>query len=89
MSTIIKFQTEDVMQPQPWPIGVDDDGKVTSGLGPDDGAHLVGFGPRDEWTITVLRSQMTPENVVGLSPTFSDGHGLFQWRNLVSAVVFS
>jgi len=85
--TILYFKNEDVMKPQPWPVAYDIAGIVTSGLGPDDGAFLVGFGPVDEFRITVLRADATPENVLGLAPTFSAGGHFFKWALEVRELV--
>lgn len=65
---------------RPWPVGVDADGTVRSGLGPDDGAKLIGFGPLganrvDVWPADAVED---PSSVVGLVPTFSDGN-FFEW----------
>jgi hypothetical protein len=87
MSTILYFKHEDVMTPKPWPVAIDGNGFVLSGLGSDDGSKLVGFGPKGAFTVTVIRKDMTPENVVGLVPTFSDGNGFFEWALEVQEVV--
>lgn len=83
MSLIIEFQHHDVLEPRPWPVAVDSQGIVTSGLGPDDGATLIGFGPKGEQRITVwlVAASQKPEIVKGLVPSFSDinGKGLFEW----------
>lgn len=87
--TITLDQT-DVMKPRPWPIRLDADYKVTSGLGQDDGALLVGFGPAGQQTITVYAEQAVadPASVVGLTATFSDGN-LFLWGIPVKTFVVS
>jgi len=83
---IIEFQHEDVMQPRPWPVGVSADDIVTSGLGHDDGARLLGFGPLGEQNVTVSpeAARTDPQSVIGLAPTFSNvGGNMFEWRYLV------
>jgi hypothetical protein len=78
---IIEFEHEDVMTPRPWPVGINAEGIVTSGLGPDDGATLIGFGPKGKQEITVwlIAASTNPEIVKGLVPTFSNEGGLFEW----------
>lgn len=83
---IIEFQHEDVMQPRPWPVGVNADDIVTSGLGHDDGARLLGFGLQGEQTVTVFpdAARKDPASIVGLVPTFSSaGGGMFEWSHPV------
>ena len=82
---IIDFQHTDVMQPRPWAIGVDADNDVTSGLGPDDGARLIGFGTQGEQSVSVWPedARKDPASVVGLVPTFSDGDNMFEWQHVV------
>jgi hypothetical protein len=75
---VIEFVTpETANEPAPWPVLVDDEGTVRSGLGEWDNAALVGFGPAGQQTVTVFREQ-DPASVVGMTPTFSDGN-LFVW----------
>lgn len=64
----------------PYPIHVDVDGIVRSGLGGDDGARLLGFGPRDAQKVTVPWEDAleAPESVVGLVATFGFGN-VFAW----------
>jgi hypothetical protein len=45
---IIDFKHADVTRPRPWPVVIDDDNQVISGLGPDDGATFVGFARKGE-----------------------------------------
>jgi len=88
MSVIIHFKMgEDFFTP--WPVGVDDDNNVVSGLGRDDGAWLVGFGPLGEQHVTVLTDQALedPARVVGLVPTFSKEGGFFEWQCVVSEML--
>ena len=76
---IIQFETADDGR-RPWPVGVDPDGTVTSGLGPDDGAKLIGFGPLGENRVTVWPGDAVedPASVVGLVATFGKGN-FFEW----------
>lgn len=89
MSTmIITFEHKDVMRPRPWPVAIGADNEVLSGLGPDDGATLVGFGPAGEQTITIFPETVreAPEAAIGLTPTFSKDEGLFLWNQVVAEV---
>lgn len=83
---LIHFEHTDVMQPVPWAVAIDHEHMVTSGLGHEDGAFLVGFGPKDEQRITVLLedAQENPETVVGLVPTFTRNGKLFVWNLAVT-----
>jgi len=86
---IIHFTNPDVRtQPQPWPVQVRGNNVVASGLGPDDGATLIGFGPLGRQTITQLPDAVRedPSLAVGLAPSFSNGDGFFEWACLVSEV---
>lgn len=85
---IIEFQHTDVMQSKPWPIGIDADNIVKSGLGPDDGALLIGFGPFGEQSVSVMPedARKDPATVVGMSPSFSNAGGLFSWFATISAL---
>lgn len=76
---IIHFEQQDVHQPQPWPIGITD-GTVTSGLGKDDGATLIGFAERGTYVVKVFAkaAEADPASVVGLVPVFGNG-GMFNW----------
>lgn len=84
----ITLDQPDVMKPRPYAIRMDANYKVTSGLGTDDGAHLVGFGPAGEQRITVFAEQAIadPASVVGMTATFSDGN-LFVWDIPVKSFV--
>ena len=61
---------DDIMVPAPWPIGLED-GVVTSGLGHDDGAVLIGFAKKDEQSLAYMPEQID---------TISDGKGFFNWN---------
>lgn len=85
---IIDFKHDDVMQPKPWPVAVKD-GTVTSGLGTDDGANLIGFGEPGAQSVTVYLEDVIddPSRAVGLSPTFAGGaSGLFEWGYVVAEI---
>jgi hypothetical protein len=78
---IITFESPDVMASKPWPIGIDVNDNVTSGLGKDDGARLIGFGELGKQYVSVLieDARDNPESVKGLVPTFAKDGGLFEW----------
>lgn len=88
---IITYDMQEDTKVTPWPIGLAEERlpqdeqrtrwKVTSGLGPDDGAILVGFGPLTEQRVTVFpeAAAADPASVVGLAASFSDGAGFFEW----------
>lgn len=81
---VIYFEHTDVNKAQPWPIAVDPDGLVQSGLGNDDGSRLLGFGPKNVQAVDVRWqvAALAPDSVIGLVPTFAapDGTGLFLWN---------
>lgn len=81
MSMIIHLVADPVTLRRRWPIAVDGNNDVQSGLGPDDGARLIGFGPLGTQSVTVFPEEAidTPESVIGLVPSFSDGSGFFEW----------
>lgn len=87
---IIEFSNPDIMQPKPWPVGIDmETGKALSGLGNDDGAMLIGFGIKGAQSVDVW---FTPgeefdglELIEGLVPTFSNGGGFFEWGTPIKA----
>lgn len=83
---IIAFQNLDVMQPHPWPVGINDEDIVTSGLGDDDGAKILGFGTLGEQSVSVWieEARRDPASVVGLAPTFSNRGGFFEWQHVVA-----
>lgn len=89
---IIEFEHTDVMSPRPWPVGINEQAVVTSGLGPDDGATLIGFGPKgaQEITVWLVAASEKPEIVKGLVPTFAsrDGSGLFEWSIPIAEIRF-
>lgn len=89
MRMIIQFQHEDVMEPKPWPVVVDENWEVTSGLGYDDGSFLLGFGPAGEQEITVYPRDVVknPKLAEGLTATFSGKDGkFFLWNIPVASV---
>lgn len=84
---VLSFSSEDVHAPTPWPVGIDmSTGRVISGLGPDDGAHLVGFGPAGEQTVTVYLAAAAEDLsvLVGMTATFSKDDQLFLWNVPIS-----
>lgn len=89
MSKLILHFTPGPNGKKPYPIAVEEDNKVRSGLGEDDGkSWLIGVGPRGEQSITHLSSAVRKEPglAVGLSPSFSDGDGFFLWDAEISRV---
>ena len=72
---------DDIMVPAPWPIGLED-GVVTSGLGHDDGAVLIGFAKKDEQSLAYMPEQIDTIDWDSeeLVPVFSDGKGFFNWN---------
>lgn len=89
MSTmIISFKTGPDGK-RPYPVAVDEQNNVTSGLGEDDGARLAGFSPHGkcEFALSVADVRAIPSIAVGLSPTFSDGENLFLWNLEIDGVV--
>jgi hypothetical protein len=89
--TIIKFESEGLSQSHPWPVGLDENNVVTSGLGPDDGAILIGFGERGQYSIDVVAEDAckNPDSVVGLVPTFVKGGSMFEWTCIVAELTVS
>lgn len=85
---IITFESLGVHQPQPWPIGIDENNIVTSGLGRDDGATLIGFGVQRNYHVDVYASEIRehPEKAVGLVPTFATASGMFEWSIRIKEV---
>ena len=90
MSMIIHFEMDKNFR-TPWPVQVDEQSVVTSGLGHDDGANLLGFGPLGEQRVTVYPIAVweDPSIAVGLVPSFAakDGKGPFEWQCVVSEVL--
>ena len=82
-------QSAPVTQPQPWPIALSEDLDVESGLGPDDGARLVGFqeGDVQHVVLTAGEFRTDPAAAVGLVPVFSDGRGMFAQGPAVTSAV--
>ncbi|WP_025157233.1 hypothetical protein [Leifsonia aquatica] len=81
VKAVIHLEHNDPHDRAPWPIGIDENKRVTSGLGPDDGASLIGFGPAGSYDVTVFAEAAlaNPESVVGLVATFGNG-GMFSWN---------
>ena len=77
---VIDFKHEDVHQPRPWPVAITDD-IVTSGLGQDDGAVLIGFALAGSQTLAYMpeeieRIDFEAEDFV---PVFSADNRFFNW----------
>lgn len=88
MSHIIRFSNPDVRNsPRPWPVEVDDTFTVLNGLGSDDGALLIGFGPLGAQRIDVLAEDglADPSKVIGMVPSFANG-GIFEWSCEVASI---
>ncbi len=78
---IIEFKHKDVHEPRPWPVGINDDNIVTSGLGPDDGAVWIGFARKGEQayfaaTIDFLDIDFEKQDIV---PVFTNNGSMFNW----------
>lgn len=73
---------------RPWPIAVDQDMVVVSGLGEDDGARLIGFQEPGVQTVVLLATawvQGDLDAAKGLEPVFSNGN-LFVMQGPIEAV---
>lgn len=80
---VLSFRAEDVHDPTPWPVAIDTQtGRVISGLGDDDGAYLVGFGPAGEQSVTIYLAAASEDLSVltGMTATFSNNDALFLWN---------
>jgi len=79
-SYVLDFKHEDVNEPRPWPVGIKD-GIVTSGLGDDDGAALIGFAIQGEQRAVFLADQIEAIDwdQDELVPVFSNAGGFFNW----------
>jgi hypothetical protein len=78
---IIDFKHSDVNEPRPWPIGINDDNIVTSGLGKDDGAVFIGFARKGEQKYfgsvrDILSIDFENEDIV---PVFQTSTQMFNW----------
>lgn len=85
---IIDFKHEDVHARRPWPIGINDDNIVTSGLGEDDGATWVGFAPLGETTFLAPTYDLATldfdaQNIV---PVFVKDGTMFNWDIAIRAI---
>lgn len=78
----------DVSKPAPWPVLVDEEGKVLSGLGSDDGSQLLGFQHGDVQQVVLWFAdfQVLPATAVGLVPVFSQPGGMFAQHPEIVAV---
>ena len=77
---VIDFKHEDVHQPKPWPIGITDE-IVTSGLGNDDGAQLIGFAKKGEQVLAYFLEDTDDIDfeTQDIVPVFSANGGFFNW----------
>lgn len=84
---LIEFAHHDVMKARPWPVAIDKDDTVTSGLGRDDGAGLLGFQEQgvQRVTVTIEEVMEDPGLAVGLYPVFANG-GVFAWALPIRSV---
>lgn len=83
---IIEFDIDKHNQ-RPWPILVDGEDTVISGLGPDDGSRLLGFGPFGAQRVDIFPEivRQEPAAAKGLVATFSNGTP-FEWQVTVREV---
>lgn len=72
---------------RPWPIAVDAEMVVVSGLGEDDGARLIGFQSPGVQNVILMASEWITDTskAVGLEPVFSNGN-LFVMQGAVESV---
>lgn len=85
---IIDFKHDDVMQPKPWPVAINDDNKVTSGLGNDDGATWNGFARKGEMGFFAAPTDFATidfeaEDIV---PVFTKDDVMFNWDIPIRAI---
>jgi hypothetical protein len=78
---IIEFKHVDPLAPRPWPVAIDDDNVVTSGLGDDDGAKFIGFARKGETkyfgsTRDILSIDFVNQDIV---PVFQTATQMFNW----------
>lgn len=61
---------------RPWPISVDANMDVMSGLGEDDGARLIGFQTPGVQSVVLMASEWITDTskAIGLEPVFSNGN---------------
>lgn len=85
---ILEFEHHDVMEPKPWPVAINEENDVTSGLGTDDGARLIGFGMLGEQHVEVWpeHAWADPQLVVGLAASFATPSGMFEWALKVQSI---
>ena len=86
---LIPQSHNDVSKPTPWPVLIDEDGTVISGLGQDDGSHLLGFQKGEQQSVVLWFKdfQVLPATAVGLVPVFTKrGEGMFAQHPEVDAV---
>lgn len=79
---VITFKNPDIMKPQPWPIYVDEENFVTSGLGEDDGATFIGFAPKGEtrFRATVREFDTLNFDEEDVVPVFVKDEQMFNWN---------
>jgi hypothetical protein len=86
---IINFKHDDVAQARPWPIGINDDNIVTSGLGEDDGAKWIGFAPKGktEFLASTRALGTLDFEAQDIVPVFvtKDG-GMFNWDIAIASI---
>lgn len=85
---VIEFKHEDVHQPRSWPIGINDDNIVTSGLGAHDGAVFIGFAHPGVEGLAYTTEDIGDIDFEAeeLVPVFSNGHGFFNWDVIIRGV---
>lgn len=74
----IKFSQEPAPNLQQlWSVIVADDGSIIYGR--PDAEHLIGFGPKDAYSVTFLTKDVIaePELAIGLCPVFQNGGDMF------------
>lgn len=85
---VIHFEPSPESGASPASVAVDPNGDVQSGLGPDDGARIIGFGPagKQEIEVTWQVACLAPDSVVGMTASFSDGEHFFVWLPVVQSI---
>lgn len=85
---IIEFQHTDVHEPAPWPIGINDDNVVTSGLGHDDGAVFLGFARKgqQEYFASPTDIGILDFQAQDIVPVFTNNGTMFNWDIAIRAI---
>jgi hypothetical protein len=89
MTAIIHFQPPtDRSQRYPWPVAIDGNHVVQSGLAEDDGARLVGFARPGQHSLAVSAGDGLeyPDRVVGMVPIFLNAGGVFNWDLRIQSI---